>query len=90
MGKTKNQNHRRDEDLLGQLREAKKEIKRKDQRIRQLEKNLLFKEPKKERKSRKEEPKCLECGKGELRIMDIGVRRFTICNLCANRIRIDQ
>lgn len=89
MGKTKNLNRKPDEQLLGEIRSLKKELKRKDQKIRQLEKNYLLKSSVKEKKSRKEEPKCLACGKGELRIMDLGSRRYTICKLCEDSQRID-
>lgn len=89
MGKRKQKDHKPDEYLLGKLRELKKELKRKDQRIRQLERDLLVKSPNKEKKSRKEDPKCLECGKGEISILDIGIRRYTICSLCKSRERID-
>lgn len=88
MGKTKQKSHRPDEDLLGQLRELKKEIKRKDQRIRQLEKNVLFKESKNEKKSRKEEPKCVACGKGDIVLLDIGIRLYAICQLCRHREKL--
>jgi len=85
MGKNKQKNHKPDEYLLGKLRELKKEIRRKDQRIRQLERDLMLKSPIKEKKSRKEEPKCESCGKGTISITDLGIRKFKICTLCGHR-----
>lgn len=89
MGKAKQKNHRPDDYLEAQIRHYKKEIKRKDQRIRQLEKDLLLKTPSKEKRTRKEENAlCRECGKGEVSLMDIGIRLYAICKLCRHRERI--
>lgn len=89
MGKERRKNHRPDEELLGQLRDLKKQLKQKDQWIRQLEKDLLLKSPQKERRRQQKEILCVECGKGELSLLDIGIRKYTICNLCKDRKRID-
>lgn len=81
-----------DEFQKEQIRHLRKELKRKDQRIRQLERELNYNQnrsPESTRERRKEPPKCFQCGKGELSIMDIGIRRYTICPVCKDRVRID-
>lgn len=79
-----------DEFQKEQIRHLKKELKRKDQKIRQLEKELgyNFSKTEKETKKREDESLCKECGKGEISLMDIGVRLYAICKLCKHRERI--
>lgn len=90
MGKTKQKNHRPDEFLKEQLRHLKKQIKRKDQKIRQLEKELgfNFSKTEKETKKREEDPKCPSCGKGDIELLDIGIRLYAICKLCKYREKL--
>jgi predicted RNase H-like nuclease (RuvC/YqgF family) len=91
MGKQKQKNHRPDEFLKEQVRHLRKEIKRKDQKIRQLEKELGYsfsKTEKEAKKQQQDENLCKECGKGEISLMDIGVRLYAICKLCHKRDRI--
>jgi len=89
MGKTK---HAKEEEFYKQIiRNNKKEIKRLSQRIRQLEKELGYQQNKTEEKSSKrkqDDSLCKNCGKGEIRIMDIGIRLYAICDLCKSRDRI--
>lgn len=86
MGKTKQKTHKHEEYHLQQIRHMRKELKRKDQRIRQLEKELNFKPDVKE-KTRSKIFLCNVCGKGELQIMDIGIRCYLVCQLCKHRER---
>jgi hypothetical protein len=81
-----------DEFQKEQIRHLKKELKRRDQKIRQLEKELGYSQNKdtSPRKEKQRDPElCSHCGKGELTVMDIGVRRYEICNLCKDRKRIE-
>ncbi len=88
MGKTKNKNHRPDEFQKEQIRHLKKEIRRKDQTIRQLEKELGYKDKIVIPKTVKEPVKCPDCGKGHMDLIDIGIRLYAICTLCKFRERI--
>ena len=89
MGKSKNLHRKPEEYLIGQLRRLKKDLKRKDQRIKQLERQLNFKVEEEPSPKKKEESiKCTSCGKGELSILDIGIRVYTICSICKDRKKI--
>lgn len=90
MGKTRNKNHKQDEFLLQQVRHLKKELKRKEQEIKHLQRELNYKPSRDNDKSskRQKEQLCESCGKGEIRIMDIGIRRYAICQLCKKRDKL--
>lgn len=92
MGKTKHSKN--DEFAKSQIRHLKKEIRRKDQEIRRLEKQLGFDQyktiGKRIIKGLKEAVEhdlnsCPDCGKGVLKISDLGIRTITTCSLCTYR-----
>lgn len=87
MGKAKLKNHKQDEFLLQQVRHLKKELKRKDQTIKQLQKELNYKPSIVEREIEKL-PKCDQCGKGFLKEVDFVGRLFVICNVCKFRKKL--
>ena len=86
MGKARQKNHKHDEFLLQQVRHYKKEIKRKDQEIRKLQKELGYGQNK--MNSIKEEVEdiksnpCDACGKGELREIIVVGRQIFTCDTC--------
>lgn len=86
MGKNKQRNRKPDEQLLGENRLQRKQIRKLEQKIRSLEKELGYSQNKSSgpRVKVKENyiPKCPVCGKGDLIIMDLGNRRYNICHLC--------
>jgi len=78
-----------EEFFLGIIRQQKAEIRSLKKRLKRLERDLLLKEPGEDEED--DEIKadvCMHCGKGILTIMDIGIRRYTICSVCRNRERI--
>ncbi len=81
-----------DEFQKEQIRHLKKELIRKDQEIRQLQKDLGYNQNKdsnrKNSRKEKNDVECLECGKGSLITLDFGIRSFLICNLCGYRKKI--
>lgn len=86
---SKSKHAKPDEFQKEQIRHLKKEVRRKDQRIRQLEKELGYSQTRTEpTRTRKEPPKCPECGRGEISLVDMGIRLYAICNFCKNRERI--
>ena len=85
---TRSKTHKSDEDLLGTIRNQKAEIKRLKRKIKELEKDVLLKEDNKE-DEQDEEQICDNCGKGILTIIDIGIRRYSVCGLCKTRERLD-
>jgi predicted nucleic acid-binding Zn-ribbon protein len=91
MGKQKQKNRRPDEALLGENRLYKKQLKKLNQEIRRLHKEIAYNQNKsgEPRITVKEDhiPKCPNCGKGDLLIMDLGNRRYNICHLCDYRER---
>lgn len=88
MAKSKQRNHRPDEFLREQIRHLKKEIRRKDQRIRYLEKELGYQNKTEFVSLKKEPPKCPECAKGDMSLVDIGIRLYAVCSLCKYRERV--
>lgn len=92
MGKSKQQNRKPDEELLGENRLYRKQIRKLQQEIVKLRKELGYSQNKtieeqSDKESKKE--KCLECGKGDILIMDIGIRRYSYCTLCSDKKRLD-
>lgn len=85
---SKSKHAKPDEFQKEQIRHLKKELKRKDQQIRQLEKDLGYsqnKSPKTKKEKELDPDQCSECGKGTLKISDLGIRRITTCTLCTYR-----
>jgi len=91
MGKSKQQNRKPDEELLGENRLYRKQIKKLQQEIRRLQKDQNYAQNKtsKSIEVKEKEFDCKECGKSDLIVSDIGIRRYTICPLCNDRKRID-
>lgn len=87
MGKAKQKTHKESEFLLQQVRHYKKEIKRANQRIKQLEKDLGYTQNKTEKTKKEEDllPNCEQCGKGFLKEIIVVNRKFNVCSLCAYR-----
>lgn len=89
MGKTKQKNHKQEEFYLHQIRHLKKELKRKDQKIKQLEKDLGYSQNKAEKLSKSRQTPdyntCPDCGKGIIKEMDLGVKIYEVCSLCDYR-----
>ena len=86
MGKSKNLNRKPDEQLLGENRKLKSQIRSLQREVKEFQKQLGFnqnKDPNK-KSSRKEtdEVECLDCGKGSLITLDFGIRKITRCNIC--------
>lgn len=85
----KQKHARPDEFQKEQIRHLKKEIRKKDQTIRSLEKELGYNQNKTERTRKvKEENICPECSKAILQESEIVGRRFLICYLCKFRKKI--
>lgn len=71
-----------------QIRHLKKEVKRLNQTIRSLEKELGYGQNKSPKSSKIKEDDldlCNQCGKGILKTADYGIRRITTCTLCPYR-----
>lgn len=91
MGKNKLKNHKRDEDLQGISRGQRKLIKRLQQRIRQLEKQLGFRQNN-SKELLTEEPElpkfdCPECKDGYMKEIILLSRRIKVCGSCGYRTR---
>ncbi len=82
---SKSKHSKADEFMKEQIRHLTKELKRKDQEIRRLEKDLGYNQNKTEKTSKREKEidldTCNECGKGFLKVTDIGIRTITTCSL---------
>lgn len=84
---SKSKHAKPDEFQKEQIRHLKKEVRRKDQEIRQLQKELGYSQNKdiSKKQSKKQyfdEQDCTQCGKGSLITLDFGIRKITRCNLC--------
>lgn len=88
MSKTKHA--KPDEFQKEQIRHLKKEIRRKDQIIRSLEKELGYTQNKTEKTRKVKEPQnvCPDCQKAVLQESEIVGRRFLICYLCKFRKKV--
>lgn len=85
---SKSKHAKPDEFLKEQVRHLKKEIKRKDQEIRRLEKDLGYNQNKTEKSKKDKEidlDTCAECGKGFLKSTNLGIRTIITCSLCPYR-----
>lgn len=90
MGKTKLKNHKQDEDLQGILRGQKKQIKRLNQQIKLLEKQLGYrqnKSPDDLKPFELPEPDCPDCKLGYLKELVVVGRKITICGNCKYRTK---
>lgn len=88
MGKIKRKNHKPDEMLLGENRLQRKQIKKLQQEIRRLQKELSYKQydtVKEAKRPVKIYDLCTACGKGELTELILANRKFEICELCGYR-----
>lgn len=77
---------KQEEFYLGEIRSLKKEVKRLKQQLRQAEKF-----PPVARESKRPVKMynlCIECGKGSLKVLDLGNRKYLICDLCKHREKI--
>jgi len=85
MSKNQKRHSKPDEFQKEQIRHLKKELRRKDQEIKQLQRELGYsqnKSPKSERKTKEPDlDLCPNCSKGYLKTSDIGIRKITTCSL---------
>lgn len=88
--------HREDEDLKGEIKKLKSIIRNLQKRLRQYEKfEYYFEEAfetieeskAKEAEQEYKADKCEVCGKGELRIIDLGRNIYTACTVCDYRVK---
>lgn len=86
----KSKDHKRDEDLEGEIRQLKAEIRQLQRQLKYYQKRDHLTEKiaedlvevlQEEKKARK----CQECGKGELNEVIIASRQITTCNMCGWR-----
>jgi hypothetical protein len=73
----------------GKLREAQKQIRDLQRQIRILEKTGHIKKQRVESIKEDKPLMCPECGKGELKILDIVGRTFHICHCCGYRKKVN-
>lgn len=89
---TKSKHSKPDEFFKEQLRHLRKELKRKDQEIRQLQKELGYQQNKSPKSARvKDEdpvPNCPACAKGFLSEVEFAGRNYIICPLCSFRKKV--
>lgn len=86
MTKSKHGNPREFE--KGQIRELKKALKQANQEIGQLKKLLGYgqnKTPNTRRQKEIDPDQCENCGKGTIKVADLGIRTITTCTLCPYR-----
>ena len=94
MGKNKQKNRKPDEQLLGENRLQRKQIRKLEQKIRSLEKELGYsqnKDTSKKYNKKQEvelEPNCIECARGFLREISLVGRTFIVCSVCDYRKKI--
>jgi hypothetical protein len=90
MGKNKQQNRKPDEQLLGENRLQRKQIKRLNQEIKRLEKLLGYRQNKIDDQEINEfevlEPDCPECKIGFLKELELVGRKLKFC-ICGYRTR---
>jgi formamidopyrimidine-DNA glycosylase len=89
MIKKKRSTHKYDEENLGIMRAQKKQIKRLQQEIKRLEKQLGYRQNKIEdlKTFEYEEPNCPDCKNGYLKEITVVGRKLTICGNCTYRTR---
>ncbi len=82
---TRSKNHKQDEDLQGIIKSLKREIKYLNQEIARLHKLLGYSQNKTEKTKRFKEIEdlCASCGKGLIKVTDIGIRKIISCTVCA-------
>lgn len=79
--------HAKDEEFFKEtIRHQEKQIRQLRQRIKQLER--FPKEKIEIKKTRIKEDLCNSCGKGTLKEMEFGPRKFLICDLCRERTKV--
>lgn len=81
-----------EEYYLGQIREQEKVIKKLLQKIKQLEKDLGYRQnnsPKKE-KPPATKPDCPDCARGYLREIELANRIFDVCDICKYRSKLKR
>lgn len=84
---SKSKHAKPDEFQKEQIRHLKKELKRANQTIRSLEKDLGYTQNKTEKTKRVKEieDECQSCGKGLIKVSDLGIRKIISCTLCDYR-----
>lgn len=92
MGKIEKKNHKHEEHFLGTIREQKAEIKRLNQTIRRLEKELGYgqnrSKDKRPRIETEDTPDCPECAKGFLKELNLVNRIYMVCAVCKYRAKV--
>ena len=82
---SKSKHRKSDEHLLGEVRTQRKQIKKLQQEIRRLQKELGYTQYKTNDNIYIEEVKidqCSTCGKGVLTTLDLGIRKIVKCDTC--------
>jgi hypothetical protein len=69
----------------GKLREAEKQIRQLERNLKELQKR---EHPKKSKEQEVAPEICGECGKGELRVIEIIGKGFQVCDVCGHRKKI--
>ncbi len=82
---TRSKDHKNDEDLQGIIKSLKREIKSLNQEIARLHKLLGYSQNKTEktRRVKESEDDCKLCGKGTIKVSDLGIRKIISCTVCA-------
>ena len=85
---TKKKHGRPREFEKGQIRELKKRIRQQEQEIKQLQKELGYNQNRSKfpaKVKEKDLDQCESCGKGTLKVADLGIRTITTCTICPYR-----
>lgn len=86
---SKSRHAKPDEFQKEQIRHLRKELKKANQTIRSLEKDLGYNQNKSSKSERREKEidldLCNSCGKGIIKVSDLGIRKITTCTLCSYR-----
>lgn len=84
---SKSKHAKPDEFQKEQIRHLKKELKRAHQEIGQLKKLLGYSQNNtgKSKSVKEIEDECVSCGKGLIKVSDLGIRKIISCTLCDYR-----
>jgi hypothetical protein len=90
---TKSKDAKDDEYYKGIIRGQSKEIKRLNQKIKQLQKLLGYSQnhdgtKTKVKEVEKDEPDCPDCARGYLKEMNLMNRQYIVCDVCSYRKKI--
>jgi len=95
MSKSRNRSHSEVEHLRGLTRELKAEVRNLKKRLKELErKEHIFDNPPQDSdySSDSEDTHvvlCSECGKGVLKLLDLGNFKYSVCSVCGDRRKLN-